>query len=86
MPAIVQTVQLEEGDQKMTFTDDDLKEYKERAIKLDRQHTLALLARLEAAENCMEQFDYDNDCKCSPTTRFCRHQQAYAVWLSAAGL
>jgi hypothetical protein len=34
----------------MTFTNDDLMEYKERAIRLDHQQTLALLARLEAAE------------------------------------
>lgn len=34
----------------LIFTDADLAEYKERAIKLDRQHTLALLARMEAAE------------------------------------
>jgi len=39
------------------FTDDDLKEYKERAIRLDRQHTLNLLARLEAAEVAVENLE-----------------------------
>lgn len=74
----------------MPFSDDDLKRLKEDlekhiVIDLIQDFGLSLLARLEAAENCIEQFDYDEDCQCSPTDRFCRHQQAYAVWLSKAG-
>ena len=62
MSAVVYTVQLEEGGQEMTFTDDDLKQLKDTCDSMDGKFESwnfvekdgssigALLARLEAAE------------------------------------
>lgn len=87
MPAVVYLMQLEEGGQEMTFTDDDFKTVEKELSHIEEPETefvsytaifmSALLSRLEAAEKCIPYHE------CQDDLSTCPHLGA---WRKAAGL